>query len=68
MRADGAGIGKRLANSEAVTRGRIVEGTDQERIVFLGDNDARDVFVVVAAGLLHFSRLRERQSRLVRLE
>jgi hypothetical protein len=40
LRADGAGIGERLADLKAETRGRIIEGKNLQRVVLLGDDDA----------------------------
>jgi len=53
MRADGAGIGERLADRKTVPRGRVVERIDLERVVLLGDDDARRVS-------FHLPRTRER--------
>src|SRR5579859_6728711 len=41
MRTDGAGIGERQPDREAVTRRRVIQRIDYKRIVLLDDNDAR---------------------------
>jgi hypothetical protein len=43
MRADGAGIGERLADRKAIARGRVIQRIDDKRIVLLGDDDSRSV-------------------------
>jgi len=41
LRADGAGIGERQTDIEAEMRGRVVERKNLQRIVLLGNDDAR---------------------------
>jgi hypothetical protein len=40
VRTDGTGIGERQADTEAATRGCIVERENLQRIVFFDDDDA----------------------------
>ena len=58
---DGAGIGERQADREPGADGRFVDGIEQQRIVFLGDDDAGNVS-------LRLSRLRGRPYRIERCD